>query len=488
MNARRVHWVEREEGVFGGGDIRDSPPVSALGDAGFAVDFVTPSAASASVADGAVDCLVYPVGNDGLASAVSFLDGLAGADAPVVVFAVDGDGTLSHGTFAHRVIAAGAAEYLPASGDPAGLTVEGDFVAAVERTAAATRRRRERGRAATQLRALFDNAPDPIVEYEFADGEPVATAANRAFTETFGYDRGAVVGEPMNDCIVPDGKEAEAETLDERVAAGERVAVELERETAAGVREFLFRNIAVETGGDGADGYAVYVDITEQKEREHRLQRQNERLEEFASVVGHDLRNPMGAVKHRIEMSRETGELDYLEDALGGLDRMDDLLSDLLRLARQGEEVGRTEPVSVATVAESAWSHVATDGATLTVADDAVVEADRGRLTQLFENLFINAIEHGGQGDEGRARATVTVGVGSDGCLYVADDGCGIPVAKREEVFTSGYSTGSDGTGYGLAIVRQVARAHGWEVGVTESATDGARFEFRGLEYSENTE
>jgi signal transduction histidine kinase len=287
----------------------------------------------------------------------------------------------------------------------------------------------------------------------------------------------------MNDCIVPEGKEREAEPLDERVAAGDRVAVEVRRETADGVRDFRFRNIAVETDERGPDGYAVYVDITDQKEREHRLQRQNERLEEFASVVSHDLRNPMGAVKHRIEMARQTGDNDHLADALGALDRMDDRLRELLQLARQGETVGQTEPVSLPAVAREAWNHVPTDDATLDVATDAVVDADRGRLTQLLENLYINAVEHGGR-DEG-ALPSVTVGVDGDGCLYVADDGCGIPVEKREEVFSSGYTTGRNGTGYGLTIVKQVARAHGWEVGVAESHDGGARFEFRGVEFHE---
>jgi signal transduction histidine kinase len=62
--------------------------------------------------------------------------------------------------------------------------------------------------------------------------------------------------------------------------------------------------------------------------------------------------------------------------------------------------------------------------------------------------------------------------------FYVADDGVGIPPEKREEVFEYGYTSSTDGTGFGLAIVTDLAAVHGWSVALTESAAGGARFEF----------
>jgi len=91
-------------------------------------------------------------------------------------------------------------------------------------------------------------------------------------------------------------------------------------------------------------------------------------------------------------------------------------------------------------------------------------------VRQLLENLLSNAVDHGGDG------VTVTVGECAGG-FYVADDGPGIPEAERDRVFQSGYSTADDGTGFGLAIVAEVAEAHGWSVAVTESDEGGARFE-----------
>jgi signal transduction histidine kinase len=105
---------------------------------------------------------------------------------------------------------------------------------------------------------------------------------------------------------------------------------------------------------------------------------------------------------------------------------------------------------------------------------DLSVAADPERPQQLFENLFRNSVEHGG------TDVTITVGaLEEDEGFYVADDGPGIPEEKRDEIFEAGYTTASDGTGFGLAIVAEIAEAHGWEITATESAEGGARFEIR---------
>jgi signal transduction histidine kinase len=84
-----------------------------------------------------------------------------------------------------------------------------------------------------------------------------------------------------------------------------------------------------------------------------------------------------------------------------------------------------------------------------------------------------DAVEHAGQA------VTVTVGDLENG-FYIEDDGPGIPKAEREAVFDPGHSTSEEGTGFGLAIVREIANAHGWSVRVTGGAAGGARFELTG--------
>jgi PAS domain S-box-containing protein len=227
------------------------------------------------------------------------------------------------------------------------------------------------------------------------------------------------------------------------------------------------------------DGHLwVYRDVTAQKRRERELERQNERLDEFASVVSHDLRNPLNVASGRLELAQSECDSDSLDEVAQAHDRMMTLIENLLTLAREGDTVDDPEPVELRSFFENCWGNVATPAATLVVDVDATVAADPNRLKQLVENLYRNAVEHGSRsGDDGVA---VTVGELANG-FYVANDGPGIPPEERENVFEAGYSTPESGTGFGLRIAAQVAEAHGWTIRVTDSESGGARFEVTGM-------
>ncbi|MFT4947378.1 MAG: PAS domain S-box-containing protein, partial [Natronomonas sp.] len=232
--------------------------------------------------------------------------------------------------------------------------------------------------------------------------------------------------------------------------------------------ELLAGNIAAALG---------QVEQTEAlRDREAELMHQNDRLEEFASVVSHDLRNPLQVAEGQVRLLREGADSDTERVAAidRALTRMDTLIGDLLTLARQGERVQELEAVDLAALVEDCWQTVDTAGATVNIETTRTVRADRSRLQQLFENLVRNAIEHGGND------VTVTIDDTASG-FYVADDGPGIAAAQRERVFEAGYSTAQDGTGFGLAIVKEVVDAHGWEIAVTDSEAGGARFEITGV-------
>ncbi|ESP88674.1 PAS domain-containing protein [Candidatus Halobonum tyrrellensis] len=208
-------------------------------------------------------------------------------------------------------------------------------------------------------------------------------------------------------------------------------------------------------------------------DREQQLTRQNERLEEFSRVVAHDLRNPISVAEGFLELARETGDPDHFERVERALDRMARLVDDLLVLARRGDADRESEPVELTAAAREAWKHVETGAATLDADDLPSVTGDESRFVQLFENLFRNAVEHGGDG------VTVRAGALDGGGFYVADDGAGIPDDDRDRVFEQGYTTRQDGTGFGLSIVETIAAAHDLRVAATEAADGGARFEFR---------
>lgn len=218
-------------------------------------------------------------------------------------------------------------------------------------------------------------------------------------------------------------------------------------------------------------------DVTELERSRAELDRENARLERVGDTISHDLRNPLTVASGALELAAETNDPQDFERARDALDRMDDIIESTLRVARSGRGDPEITTVSLADVAERAWQNVPTGDADLAVRDDETLPADPEQLESLFENLFRNSVEHG-TSDEGSV--TVTVTPTEDG-FAVADDGVGLPAAEREAVFDRGFTTSDDGTGLGLAIVRDIADAHGWRVTLGESDDGGLRVSVTGV-------
>jgi len=246
---------------------------------------------------------------------------------------------------------------------------------------------------------------------------------------------------------------------------------------ADGTQRWLSVNASPLVASDGSLDRVIcaVTDITAIRDSEQALARENERLEEFASIVSHDLRNPLNVLAGSLELAEETGEPIHFERAMRAVSRMNQLIDDLLLLARSGEEIDDTEAVDVGGLALDCWQNLAVEDAILEIETDQLVVADRSRLTQLLENLFRNAVEHGG------SAVTITVGELADG-LVVADDGPGIPEGQRERIFEQGVSSKAGGTGLGLYIVDQIADAHGWRLAAAESETGGLQIEITGVQ------
>jgi PAS domain S-box-containing protein len=327
----------------------------------------------------------------------------------------------------------------------------------------------ERLRGSTaRLKALFEGSPDMIVIHD-ADG--VIHDVNEQTCEKLGYTESELVGQSVWDIdVAADQERAETFWDDLPTNCPRRFEGELQRAdgTTIPVEIHLIR-----LDLDGADRFvAMERDITEQQAREDELLRQNERLDRFSSVVSHDLRNPLQLAQGRLELLADEVPSEHIDDIEYALNRMDDLIEDLLALARLGDEAMEIDPVTLSELVQRCWQAVETREATLIVETDHTVHADRDQLQQLFENLLRNSVEHGG------SAVTVTVGETETG-FYIADDGPGIPASDRDEVFEAGYSTTETGTGFGLNIAEQIVDAHDWEISITESDDGGARFEVR---------
>ena len=207
-------------------------------------------------------------------------------------------------------------------------------------------------------------------------------------------------------------------------------------------------------------------------DRTRELERQNERLSAFTGYVSHDLRNPLSVASGFVDHVLESGEIKELQRVQRAHERMQRLIEDMLLLARRGDVIGETEPTDVIGVAERAWNAIDAPAATLRTEGSLTVVADESRLQQVFENVFRNAVEHGGR------EVTVTV-TASETALTVENDGRRFDVDPAS-LFDPDSSVIE--TGLGLSIVAEIVDAHGWAIAATHREPTGARFEITGFE------
>jgi signal transduction histidine kinase len=199
------------------------------------------------------------------------------------------------------------------------------------------------------------------------------------------------------------------------------------------------------------------------------------RIEEVASVVNHDLSNPLSIADGYFDVVRETADSPYEDHVAHAHDRLQAGIDDVVAMARGGAPVADPHPVPVARLAEEAWVNADRAVDRLTVPTDAAVRADPDRLLAVLERLFDNVDVHAG------TDTSVTVDV-ADGRLTVADDGHGLDPDHRERALEAGFSTAQDHSGLGLAVVDRLAEAHGWTVELAASADGGLCVALAGVE------
>ncbi len=328
-----------------------------------------------------------------------------------------------------------------------------------------------------QYRYLFEQAPVMAVVTRAENGRPIIEDCNRLFVETLGYNKDDVLDRELCEFYTPESRrKLLGESGYKRALNGEFVREDRELVTTDGETvEALLRAVPRYDAHRDVDGtLAFYIDISERKE----LEQEKKRLEEFTNIVSHDLRNPLNVAAGQVELARDECDSEHLDYAEEGFDRMEELIDDLLWLAKSGLHIDEVVPIDLETIVKNCWQNVETADVTLVTGPEQTIQADRSRVSQLFENLFRNAVEHDG------TDVTITVGELESG-FYVEDDGSGIPDDHRDGVFEAGYSTSAEGTGFGVPIVRQVAEAHGWTIRVTDGSEGGARSEITDVEIVE---
>jgi PAS domain S-box-containing protein len=348
-----------------------------------------------------------------------------------------------------------------------------------------------------RFRRLADNIADGITIIEGGR----AVYVNRRACEIFGYSREEFMNMSGFDLAAKEERER-LQRLQEQVQQTGIPLDELEYWIVRkdGARRYIHNHYsAYYENGRVVGRFVATTDITDRKRAEQEretlisdLEAKNAELEGFTYTVSHDLKSPLVTIKGflgYIERDAETGNLERLRGDTRrisiAVDRMELLLSDLLKLSRIGRFVNPSEIIPFDEVAREAVELAAGRIRDRGIAVDLhprlpAVYGDRQRLVEALQNLIDNAARFMGDQHDPRIEIGQRGEENGSPVFYVQDNGMGIAPEHHEKVFGlfNKLDPAMDGTGVGLSIVKRVIELHGGRIWVESGPGKGSTFYF----------
>jgi len=304
---------------------------------------------------------------------------------------------------------------------------------------------------------------------------------------------GDVVGLKVMDFIAPEEQPRVRGIIRKVVETGEPAGYEIRSVVQPGPEWFSVRVGPIKAGHETVGFTMILTDISDLKRTQARLEHSNRELESFAYVASHDLQEPLRKIQTFGDRLKATSAatldakgLDYLERMNAAATRMRGLIDDLLSYARVSAQTKPFTRVDLAALAREVLGDLETaierTGATITLGELPVLDADPVQLRQLLQNLLSNALKFRREDVAPTISVEATVEAGSNRCeLRVRDNGIGFEEKYTERIFDlfqrlHGRGGQYEGTGIGLAICRKIAERHGGSIGARSSPGAGATF------------
>jgi PAS domain S-box-containing protein len=356
-----------------------------------------------------------------------------------------------------------------------------------------------------QFRRLFDEA---AIGFAIVELDGCFRTANRSLCDLLGYTEKELQRLNFRDLTHPDDLAPDL-ALVERLLAGEIDSYRLEKRFVHQQGHAVWVLIAISLVRD-SNGHPQHfvlqgTDISIQKEAEQglarraaELERSNADLEQFAYVASHDLRQPLRTVASYAELlaERYASRLDERADrwityVLGGVDRMQRLIDDLLALARVRTRSGALVDTDTAALVMRTWQQVRHEypgDARIEHRNLPTIIADTGQLEQLFQNLFDNALKYSRPGVPLEVQVSAKPASNEPGLweFTVRDNGLGLDMLFADRIFEIfqrlHQNAEYEGTGIGLAICKRIVERHGGQIRVDSAPGQGTSFRFTLLE------
>jgi len=251
--------------------------------------------------------------------------------------------------------------------------------------------------------------------------------------------------------------------LKNELKKNERLVTEIQVTGREGQRQWM--RISLRLLSDKGYIEGVMANITQQKKAVEMLEKQSAELSDFAHSMGHDLKNIFHNMQGFIELAEDEKNLKHLSRILELIHESTELLDHSVVLADAGLIVEENlTDVNLDKLVSSIASSSIPD--TIAYSQDMlpIVKADLTKITQVFRNLFDNAVRHGEPSE-------ITVRLAEHEGRYhitISNDGIEIPDKIRPKLFQRGFSTSKTGKGFGLAIAKRIVEAHNWSISLLE--------------------
>ena len=343
------------------------------------------------------------------------------------------------------------------------------------------------------FRSLVENNPDAISLID-KQGEILYGSASSA--KIYGYQPEEIVGRNCLDLVHPEDRAQANGALKEVLAVPEGpLKVDARVRHKDGTYcwvESTFSNLLFEPEINAIVIQQRDINLRRAAEKEKERQaeelvRSNIRLEEFARMAAHDLREPLLTISLYTELIVERPQIDVTSKqmskiVLDSTARMATLIEGLLSFASTGQFesprlVDLRHAVRLAT--QNLILPIKTSGAIITLGRLPIVRSNEIHLVSVFQNLVSNAVKY-------RAERTLTINItaersGPDWTVRVRDNGLGIAPENRTRVFTPFVRLGSrhvTGCGLGLAVCKKTVEELGGTMWIESTGTEGVTFCF----------
>jgi two-component system sensor kinase FixL len=374
----------------------------------------------------------------------------------------------------------------PANGDwTAGVTNRAFVIAGLWITAFVIARFKQtltaQQRTSARIRAILETAVDAVL---VIDTRGIVQLANPAVTRLFGYTPGEVVGQNVSMLMPSPDRERHDGYLARYLQTAEKRIIGIGREVIAqrkDGRTFPAYLSVSEMKVHGEHTFTgIIYDLTERKRLEAQLRERAElaRLGQMASLVAHEVRNPLAGIRGALQvigarMPAESREQAVLRDVIGRVDALNSFVNDLLVFSRPKPPDVRRVPLKP--MVHRLVEHMRQDPQCANVtfelnAADVVAEIDQAQIERALLNLVTNAV----QAIEGTGRIAIGLESADHVCrISVADSGPGIPADVQEHIFEPFFTTKHRGTGLGLPITRRTIELHGGSIAIASTSERG---------------